>query len=80
MHQPDLQPPARGIQWLSKWQLYLGKEKQHISKNGSISKQNQKRPEQVFIVDFVNTLFLKEYTEIYWCTVVVMYVREDYSG
>ena len=62
----ELQPPARGIQCLSKWRrLCLGNEKQHISKNGSISKQNQKRPEQVKnIVDFVNKLFLKEYTEI----------------
>ena len=40
-----LQPTETSIQCPSKLQiLYLGNEKQHISKNGSISKQNEKRP------------------------------------
>ena len=61
-----LQPTATSIQCRSKLQRsYLDNEKQHISKNGSISKQNEKRPEQVKnIVGFVNKLILEEYTEI----------------
>ena len=51
-----LQPTATSIQCRSKLQrLYLDNEKQHISKNGSTSKQNEKRPEQVKnSVDFVS--------------------------
>ena len=51
-----LQPTATSIQCPSKLQrLYLDNEKQHISKNGSTSKQNEKRPEQVKnSVDFVS--------------------------
>ena len=61
-----LKPISKSIQCPSKSQrLYLGNEKQHISKNRRFFRQNQKRPEQVKnTAEFVNQLNLGEYTEI----------------
>ena len=64
-----LKPISTSIQCPSKPQrLYLGNEKQHISKNRRFSTQNQKRPEQVKnTAEFVNQLILGKYTEILVC-------------